>query len=234
MLGRPHIGLLTSQDDINFLRPLPVADVDLDYDLQNDGWHGHKTSYIQGLNYLSDMFLIWESSQQRHNQNISGIQEHITSIQHALDSVQPELRWRGGLSRPPGSNFGTDVQLVNLCVTQLHIRSNLLEQYSQMTQRHSDQEAISSNTITERQHIVHDLLEILYNMPREVFEANGHTLVPKIRDIGAGLLGNLDIANDGDPRAQISGKAREDLISLLRSLEKLDFIPGLSTVGEAG
>lgn len=129
MLGRPYVGLLTSQDNIQSLRPLDLTDTELDPNLLSDSpWHGDMMSYIPGLNYLSNLFLLWHSSQQGHNHNPTGLQEHINLVQRALDDLPAELRWRGGLSRPPRSNFGTDVQIANLYITQLHIRSNLLEQ----------------------------------------------------------------------------------------------------------
>jgi hypothetical protein len=177
-------------------------------------------SYIPGLNHLSNLFLLWHSSQQAHNTTIIGLQEHITLVRRALDDLPAELRWRGGLSRPPRSNFGTDVQIANLYITQLHIRSNLLEQMDRLTKDLPDL-STSQNIVAQRQSIVEDSLEILSHMPRETLEANGHSLVPKIRDIGAALLDEVI----GESRGTMSESARLDLERLLEKLENLDFRP---------
>ena len=229
MFGRPCISLLTPQDNIQALRPLDMTDRDLDLNRVSPGerWHGDTMSYVPGLNHLSNLFLLWHSSQRLPNNNISGLQEHIALVQRALDELPAELRWRGGLSRPPRSNFGTDVQVANLYITQLHIRSNLLEQLELLAKRQSDLTA-SQSIFSQRQSIVEDLLEILSHMPRETLEANGHSLVPKIRDIGAALLDEVRMT-DGSQLA--NEQARTDLRRLLEKLERLDFRPEFSRSG---
>lgn len=229
MFGRPYVGLLTPQDNIQALRPLDMTDRDLDRTPVSTGeqWHGDTMSYVPGLNHLSNLFLLWHSSQQLHNNNINSLQEHIVLVQRALDDLPAELRWRGGLSRPPRSNFGTDVQVANLYITQLHIRSNLLEQLDRLAKGQLDL-TTSQNILSQRQSIVEDSLEILSHMPRETLEANGHSLVPKIRDIGAALLDEVRVIDDSQ---LVNEQARTDLRRLLEKLEKLDFRPEFNRLG---
>jgi len=225
MFGRPYVGLLTPQDNIQSMRPLDLADAELDPTISTEGhWHGDTMSYVPGLNHLSTLFLLWHSSQQLHNHTIDGLQEHINLVQRALDDLPAELRWRGGLSRPPRSNFGTDVQVANLYITQLHIRSNLLEQLDRLAKGQADL-VTSENIAAQRQSIVEDSLEILSHMPRETLEANGHSLVPKIRDIGSALLDEVRMVENSQA---VSGQARHDLQRLLEKLEKLDYRPELN------
>jgi hypothetical protein len=132
-----------------------------------------------------------------------------------LDDLPPELRWRGGLSRPPKSNFGTDVQTVNLYITQIHIRSNLLEQMDRLSRDTSANTTIPG-IVKERQRIVDDMLAIIYQVPEETLEANGYSLVPKIRDIGSALL------HEGANHAALTNLDR-----LLAKLGRLDFRPQL-------
>ena len=229
MFGRPHIGLLSHQDNFNLLRPLGLVDCDLDpkFVSPNSHWHGDNISYVPGLNFLSNLFMLWHSSQQDHNKSIDRMQEHIVLVQRALDDLPAELRWRGGLSRPPRSNFGTDVQVANLYITQLHIRSNLLEQLDRLSGGQSD--VLTSQSIaSQRQSIVEDALEILSHMPRETLEANGHSLVPKIRDVGAALLDEVRMTAGSYLGNE---QAREDLRRLLEKLGKLDFRPVLNQSG---
>jgi len=59
-------------------------------------------------------------------------------------------------------------------------------------------------------------------MPRETLEANGHSLLPKVRDIGSALLDEIRM---GEGSGIVSGKAEGDLLRLLGRLEKLDYRP---------
>ncbi|KAL3419464.1 hypothetical protein PVAG01_09686 [Phlyctema vagabunda] len=238
--GRPSVGLLSAQDNIETLYPLSLSDENLDpIFVYSATWHGHGRSYIPGLNQLCKLFQIWHSSQQLSlittpSAHLAHLQAHSQRIQRALDYLPPELQWRGGLSQPPSANFGTQVQTANLYITQLHIRSNLLEQMNQLSKKISampDSAPTPSPSpvplptptpveiVQERQSIVDDMLEILYHMPDETLWANGHSLIPKIRDVGGALL---DEVRTGDRPAEGNGKAKVNLERLLRKLEALD------------
>ena len=156
----------------------------------------------------------------------------MTLVQRALDTLPPNLRWRGGLSRPPDSNFGTDVQTANLYVTQLHIRSTLLQQMHTLLETHTPapQGLQGLGDITkQRAMIVKDLLEILYHMSEEILEANGQSLVPKARDIGSALLDEMGMGASplgGSESFDLdTQKASVDLRKLLEKLERLDYLP---------
>jgi len=114
---------------------------------------------------------------------------------------------------------GFNVQKVNLKVTQLHIQSNLLEQMNYL--------AISQGCvitpdaiIDERHHVVEELIGVLYAMPEEVFDANGYSIVSKIRDIGGALLDELRTGEHGRTL-----QASVALDRLLAKLENLDLNP---------
>ncbi|RDW75431.1 hypothetical protein BP6252_06573 [Coleophoma cylindrospora] len=220
--GLPYLGLLTPQDNISALTPLELSDSELDPTLGPEPhcqWHGNQKSYIAGLNYLSKLFLLWHQSQQESAPTIAHLQHYMNLVQRALDYLPPELIWRGGLSRPPQSNFGTDVQTANLYVTQLHIRSNLLEQINRLSRSSTAHETGPGTCTVDRHSIVEDLLEILYHMPQETLEANGNSLIPKIRDIGSALFDEVRTGKDGQG---MSEKASENLERLLAKLESLD------------
>jgi hypothetical protein len=68
--------------------------------------------------------------------------------------------------------------------------------------------------IDEWHRVVGELLDVLYNMPESVFDANGCSIVPKIRDIGGALLDELDIGSQsnntrGDAEKLGNGKLHE-------------------------
>jgi hypothetical protein len=223
IFGRLPISLL-SQDRIeNFPRPLPLSDDQMEPatpDMCHEPpWHGDNTTYVPGLNSLSDLFLIWQQVQQvvADTDPQATITRYLIKVQHVLDSLPPELRWRGGLSRPANVTEGHDVQIANLFVTSLNIRSNILQKFGP-----------TITSAQEHQKIVDDLLEILYHLPRAVFDANGSSLVPKIRDIGAAYLEQTQSGN-GVSEVEI-GDARVKLERLLRKLDDLDCWQGIGVL----
>lgn len=213
------MGLLGQDWIENFPRPLPLSDDQLEPqspDCQEPAWYGDNTSYIPGLNSLSDLFLIWQQVQQvpRGIDPSTTMKSYLTKVERVLDDLPPELRWRGGLSRPANVTKGHSVQIANLFITSLNIRSNILQIFG-----------LTEISAQEHQRIVDDLLEILYHLPPTVFDANGSSLVPKIRDIGAAYLEQTQLGN-GVSAVAIE-EARDKLEKLLRKLDDLDCWPGL-------
>jgi hypothetical protein len=150
-------------------------------------WHGNVTSYIPGLRALTQLFALWYRSQQGDCSDLSHLQKYVDLAMSSLDDLPPQLRWRGGLSRPQRSNFGTDVQMVNLYITQIHIRSFLMDQMHAVAKR-QNQAAIVDQIVVSRQALIDDMLAICYQSPEAILEANGHSLIGKLRDIGMSLL----------------------------------------------
>lgn len=205
--------------DIEPLLPRDIADKDLHDDFPGDNtWHGFVRSYIPGLRALNSLFMLWYRSQQGDTKDLAHLQHYLELVLSSLDNISPELRWRGGLSRPPRSNFGTDVQMVNLYISQIHIRSFLLEQMASTAQRNHDA-TVMNEVSSSRQNLVNDMLAIVYQMPEDTLEANGNSLISKLRDIGLSLLNE-------------SGSAMSfvNLDRLLAKLDRLDVRPGSSQV----
>jgi hypothetical protein len=169
-------------------------------------------SYVPGLNALSKLFMVWQSSQAIHSQTMENLQEHITRAQRILNELPPKLSWH--MSHV--GRFGFNVQKVNLKVTQLHIRSNLLEQMNSIA-KNDEIEFTPGYIVNERYCVVEELLDVLYNMPEADFDANGYSIVPKIRDIGGALLDDL---RTGTPSSSL--QAGIDMGKLLAKLESLD------------
>ena len=198
------------------LRPQQLTDADLGpISPGEDHWHGNATSYIPGLNTLVDLFTLWQTSQQGDILSLKHLQKYMDLALASLDAVPPPLRWRGGLSRPARSNFGTDVQMVNLYITQIHIRSFLLDQMYRAARKNGDSVTIAEVT-SSRQNLVDDMLAIVYQMPEDTLEANGISLISKLRDIGLGLLNEYS-----DPAIALTNLDR-----LLYKLDRLDVRPG--------
>jgi hypothetical protein len=174
-------------------------------------WHGNTTSYIPGLDALRKVFLLWHRSQQGDCSDLNHLRIYVDLASSVLDDLPPPLRWRGGLSRPARSNFGTDVQMVNLMITQLHIRSFLMDQMYRVASASGD-DAVTEEIKASRRLLIDDMLAIVYQMPEATLEANGFSLVGKLRDIGISLLDD-----DNDPSIAFANLDR-----LLAKLNRLD------------
>ncbi|WYZ35162.1 hypothetical protein EsH8_I_001438 [Colletotrichum jinshuiense] len=236
IFGRLSVSIVSHQENRAHLRPLPLTDSQLDTGPQLPhaelaGWHGDTTSYVPGLNQLSDLFLTWHEAQTAPISVYGGQEEalkhFLSRIQTIIDNFPPELRWRGGLSRPAYVTEGHDTQIANLFITSLNIRSNLLQKFGRTVETRA----------FEHQRIVDDLLEILYHMPQHVLEQNGSSLIPKLRDCGAAYMEQMHLgggSNGGGGGAGaeslVSESARLKLEKLLRKLDDIDCWPGLPGV----
>lgn len=144
------------------------------------------------------------------------LQHYQERIQQIVDNLPRELRWRGGLSRPSYVTQGHESQTVNLFVSSLHIRSNLLQKRAEHTPA----------TAAEHQRIIDDLLEILYHLPPPVFYANGLSLMPKVRDIGAAYLEEMEASSERTPEVQ------DRMARLSSKLSDLDCWPEVPRISE--
>jgi hypothetical protein len=216
MYGRQLLVLRQAHDSTAPFIPLEVTDEQLIHCTETSlpGATIGEHSYIPGLNALSQLFLVWHSSQAISAQTMENLQEHIASAHQIMNRLPPELTWKG--EPKERSDFGFDVQTVDLKVAQLHIRSNLLEQMNTLAK--AQRLLITPHVVIEERHrVVEELLEVLYHMPTEVFDANGYSIVSKIRDIGSALLDELRTGSHGRTL-----QASADLDKLLAKLEDLD------------
>ncbi|TDZ37474.1 hypothetical protein C8035_v007831 [Colletotrichum spinosum] len=234
IFGRLSVSIVSHQENRAHLRPLLLTDSQLDTGPQLSTaelppWHGDTTSYVPGLNHLSDLFLTWHEAQTAPVSLYGGqedaLKHYLGRIQTIIDSFPPELRWRGGLSRPGHVTEGHDTQIANLFITSLNIRSNLLQKFGSTVETRA----------FEHQRIVDDLLEILYHVPQHVLEQNGNSLIPKLRDCGAAYMEQMRIGDGGGgggggPETLVNEGARLKLEKLLRKLDDIDCWPGLPGV----
>lgn len=224
---------ISHQDNTEFLEPLPLTDDDLDAATCSPGsapsvyspavtglvsaWHGDHISYVPGLVSLTKLYRIWRDVQITPAARLGGHDAALLfyqeQIHHVIDTLPRELRWRGGLSKPHWVTQGHESQTANIFVTSLHLRSNLLQKQGQHT----------ACNAAEHQMIIDDLLEILYHMAPRVLHANGLSLIPKVRDIGAAYLEEM---------MQASVEHAPDIVDrmnrLARKLCEIDCWPDIS------
>lgn len=184
-------------------------------------WHGRGTSYMPGLQSLAHLYRVWHDAQTTpdavHGGPALALAHYQDRIQHIIDSLPPELRWRGGLSRPAYVTQGHESQTVNIFISSLHIRSCLLQMRN-----------LGSPSCTrEHERIVDDLLEILYHLPAPVFHANGLSLMPKMRGVGAAYLEEMR----GGVHAEDVVQRMERLSRKLSSLDCWSDVPQGGTPG---
>ncbi|KAK7190934.1 hypothetical protein DPSP01_009144 [Paraphaeosphaeria sporulosa] len=220
MHGWPLLVLRQAYEQVNALIPLDVPVEGLVEGISEASHAFPSQSYIPGLNALARLFLIWQASQSVPIKTMEHLQESMKQAQQALADLPPQLKWRSrpgspmnGEDRVVDGDFGTDVQTVNLKVTQLHIRANLLEQMNGLAR--AQNVLLTPTFISEERHrVVDELLDLLYHMPNEVFDANGYSVVPKIRDIGGALLDEV--------RTGVFGANQQASLNLNRLLAKLE------------
>lgn len=229
MHGRRLLVLHHAHEAVSALTPMAISDGQLLYETESDAALSPaqnlspEASYVAGLNALSSLFLIWQSSQATATQTMENLQGHISRAHQALHSLPAELSWQEEATNDETSHFGFNVEKVNLKITQLHVRSNLLEQMNTIA-RAQHLRVTPDVIIDERHRVVDELLEILYRMPNEVFDANGYSIVPKIRDIGSALLDELRTGSHGRTL-----QASINLDKLLARMEDLDLRPMAQT-----
>lgn len=127
------------------IRPRPLSDkelgvnvTELDVSLLTSDeagtWLSDEEQFITGLNSLIDLFLAWEHVKVElvYKTPADALKDGMARIQRVLDSLIPELRWCGGLARFPPPCRGHEAQTVNILVTSLYIRSNLLQNLGQV------------------------------------------------------------------------------------------------------
>lgn len=182
--------------DFEVLRLQDTKDGDLcEVAVSEYPWHVSEMSYVPGLCVLIDLFKLWHESQQLRDPDVRQVQDYSHLVLTAPGRAPPELRPRGGLSRPLGSNFGTDIQMVNLYITQIHIRAFLLDQLYGLAGNPNDL-SVPTGVDLARKDLVNDMLAIISQVPHDTLEANDNSLITKLRDIRLALLnddGNMNL-----------------------------------------
>jgi hypothetical protein len=185
LFGKIPIGLFSAEEMTKYPRPLPLTDRQLTpalyarSDLELFAYHGDDCTYIPGLNFASELYMVWQNAHSTPDIDdpVTHVQTHIAQIEQIINCLPPELRWHGGLSRSSMATDGHDTQVANLFITSLHIQTNLLRRFGLSKARRGQYEVILS-----------DLLQILSQLAVASFNANGSSLIPKIRDIAAAYL----------------------------------------------
>ncbi|KAL4863187.1 hypothetical protein BDV12DRAFT_202339 [Aspergillus spectabilis] len=226
MLGQPVLGRLALKSSAErrpcFFTDEEIAPVTPATEFNVPSWHGDNISYVPGLTHLLDIFLSWHHCQtdRFYLPPEQVLSYGLSRVQNSIDNLPPELRWRGGLSRPQTATSGHDVQIANIFITSLYVRSNLLQQFGKPSLHQREHQSIAS-----------DLLEVLYHLPQPILEANRYSLIPKIRDIGGAYLDVLQIRQGDVEVVAIDDEAKGKLERLLRKLGvlDLDFRPDMSS-----
>ncbi|KAK2055084.1 hypothetical protein LY76DRAFT_628543 [Colletotrichum caudatum] len=113
IFGKLSVSIVSHQENRSQLRPLALTESQLDTGprlsaAELSPWHGDATSYVPGLNQLSDLFLTW-----------------------------PELRWRGGLLNIRSNllqKFGSAAAGTRVALEHQRIVDDLLEVLYHMPQ----------------------------------------------------------------------------------------------------
>ncbi|KAH8197079.1 hypothetical protein TruAng_008749 [Truncatella angustata] len=143
-----YLNLHSLDEPFAQLLPKSVSDSGLEQDLdisteiaQTDE---DKIDYVSGLKAYVNIFLAWRHAKQNriHQTPDETLRLGIDHIQHVIDDLPPELRWRGTLSRDLRTTFGHEVQMVNILVSSLYVKSNFLQHFASSSLRHPTHQII--------------------------------------------------------------------------------------------
>ena len=139
LMGHSHLTHHPPNEPYTQLRPRNLTDRELDptpmsftqIPLLSDD----DKPYVPGMEAVSDVFMAWwhAKSDRAHRPPEEALERGLAHVQRVLDGLPPELRWRGGLSRSPGASWGHDAQMVQIFVTNLYVKSNLLQRFGALS-----------------------------------------------------------------------------------------------------
>ncbi|TLS22955.1 uncharacterized protein PpBr36_06223 [Pyricularia pennisetigena] len=231
--SRGHLSFLVigHHDDLTSLRPQDLNDLSLSVGLYQQlsvddlsPWHGDQISYIPALLGLADLFMVWHRAQNAVMRNDDEAQAALTTyladLQSVMDSLPPELRWRGSAAMPATSTcvtMGHQAQVANLMVTSLYIRSDLLRKFPPAD------DAGRRRHYQEHERVVDGLIDVMWNVPDSVLEHDGRHVIPKLRECAAAYGEYISLELDG-VKVLPAGKAKLEL--LLKKLDIIDCWPG--------
>jgi hypothetical protein len=161
----------------------------------------------------------------------------IVDIFHALGSIMEslpqELRFDGPGHEQPSPN-GTDhlpdpfkIMAANIHITSLYLQSAILETFASSTRTvvsadMSDEATrVRTQIWTLRESIAQELLQLLESCPPWTVEANGASMIGKIREIASTLLNSDE--DEGLRQAEQEATSREYVQKFVEILSNLDF-----------
>jgi len=163
----------------------------------------------------------------------------IVGIFHTLgqimDELPPELRFNQGNEEShasPNTEENPDpwkIMAANIHITSLYLQSSILETFANSTRVISQPSPELSEEVTRvrtqiwtlRESIAQELLQLLENCPSWTVEANGASMIGKIREIASTLLNSEE--DEGLRLAEQEATSREFVQKFVEILSKLDF-----------
>ncbi|KAH8843683.1 hypothetical protein MCOR02_008460 [Pyricularia oryzae] len=228
--SRGHLSYLVigHHDDLTSLRPQDLNDLSLSVGLYQQlsvddlsPWHGDQISYIPALLGLADLFMVWHRAQnavmRSDDESQACLATCLADVQSVMESLPPELCWRGAATMPARVTMGHDAQVANLIVTSLYIRSDLLQKFP------PTDDAGRRRHYQEHDRVIDGLIDVMWNVPDSVLEHDGRHVIPKLRECAAAYGKYLNLELDG-MKVYPAGKAKLEL--LLKKLDIIDCWPG--------
>lgn len=233
-----------AQAENDDLHPIDISDLELERISQAGGdsslaagqfsnllVHSAK-SYVPGLTLLSGLYKTYaESFQMRTDENLApavrfeSISSTLQKIRHYLDNVPVQLRWE---ENNKVHGIGFEVQKANLYVSRMHLSSVLLEQCHMLENSSPDLKG-SIDLELERRHVITETLRIIKTISRRALEANGHSMVRRVRQVASTLVEIIQSQKDSD-----TTNARKELSEFVEILSLLDSSENRDVLGSVG
>lgn len=136
---QPHLVFHPVHIKLGYLRPKSLTDRELNVGHSANPIGSEEEEYISGLNADTDLMLVWQSARvdASYREPVEVLQRGFDRVQDVLNNLPPELRWRGGLSRPQGATRSHEIQMCNLHINSLFIRSGLIQHFGTGGSRYS-------------------------------------------------------------------------------------------------
>lgn len=219
------------------MRPLDLSDEQLDNmdETVDQGSHvkggSLAKSYVPGMLLLCDLFSIYtESFEIRHDKALPahtrylGLCETLHKIQHCLDDAPLQLRLEEYASTH-GSGF--EVQRANLLISKMYVSSSLLEQcYTLHVESATDDAPAADQTKldleTQRRTVISETLQILKSIATRALEANGSSMITRIRQVASILVGIIQGQNGTEQDNTTAKKELAEFVEILGTLDQAE------------
>jgi hypothetical protein len=151
---KSHFNLLPPNEPFSRFLPRSIADKELDAGLEISMEIQARTEdeldYVAGFNAYVQVFFTWSLTREnrKHKPRHEILDQALNHVQGVLDDLPPALRWRGGLSRDPRTTPGHEIQMVNILISSLYIKSNLLQHFASSTLPHLTHQTITRQVNT--------------------------------------------------------------------------------------
>lgn len=183
--------------------------------------------YAAAFSLLSGLFRIYVCGYpQRLDETLPRVERYkmtcdaLQKVRHCFDNVPLQLRWDEN-NKVHGVGF--EVQKASLYVSRMQLSSVLLDQCYQLGSSSDDPEMNVQDLDRQKRLVVSETLKIIKTISRRALEANGESMISRIRSVASTLVDLTKSQND--TVASTAKRELSDFVEILKLLETGDSGP---------